>query len=84
MVNIRICVGTSCHLNGARNVLASFQHLIEVNKLHDKVKLEAAFCDERCDKSGVSVSVDGTPYRVEADKAHEFFRNTVIPLTVNN
>ena len=80
MVDIRICIGTSCHLNGSRNVLVSFQHMIEENHLHDHVHLEAAFCMEKCGKTGVAISVNDKIYRVDADKSRQFFKDVVLPL----
>lgn len=81
MVEIRICIGTACHLNGAHNVIAAFQHLCEEYGLHDKIDLEASFCMRQCDCKTVSVAVNGTVYRIPADDARGFFREHVLPLT---
>ena len=81
MVEIRICIGTACHLNGAHNVIAAFQHLCEEYGLHDKIDLEASFCMRQCDCKTVSVAVNGTVYRIPADGARGFFREHVLPLT---
>lgn len=81
MINVKVCVGTSCHLNGGCNVISSFQHMIEEHGLHDKVALEASFCMRECSKSGVSVTVNDEKYRVEPEKARVFFRENVLPLT---
>ena len=80
MVNIQICVGTSCHRNGAYNVLVSFQHMIEEHRLNGIVTLEAAFCMQQCAKKGVAIKVNGKPHRVTPEGARRFFRETVIPL----
>lgn len=82
MITVRICVGTSCHLNGGHNVISSFQHMIEENGLHDKVTLEAAFCMRECTKSGVTVTVNDEKYRVEPEKARNFFKEKILPLTI--
>lgn len=79
MTELRVCIGSACHLNGARNVIASFRHMIEEHDLHDKIKFEAAFCMRRCSKEGVSVSVDGEDYRVMPETAVKFFEETVMP-----
>ena len=44
------------------------------------MKFEASFCMHQCAKCGVSVSVNGETYRVEAEKARTFFKETVLPL----
>ncbi len=80
MVDLRVCIGSSCHLNGSHNIIETFQHLIEENNLCDKVKFEASFCMHQCAKSGVSVCVNGETYRVEVADARAFFDKTVLPL----
>ncbi len=80
MITVKICVGTSCHLNGSCNVFSSFQHMIEEYDLHDKVALEASFCMRECAKSGAAVAVNDEKYRVEPEKARSFFKEKVLPL----
>jgi len=43
MLEIKICVGSSCHLKGSYNVINEFQHLIEEKALHDKIDIKATF-----------------------------------------
>ncbi len=73
MMEVKICIGTSCHLNGSYNVIQSIQQLMEKYSLHDKVKLEAYFCMRQCMNKGVAITVDGTNYRVEPENAGAFF-----------
>ncbi len=81
MVELKVCIGTSCHLNGAHNIVMSFQHLIEQYSLHDKVNMTASFCMRKCSHCDVSVSVNGVESRITPESAREFFKNNVIPLT---
>ena len=37
MIKISVCIGSSCHLKGSYNVINGFQHVIEKNKVSDKV-----------------------------------------------
>lgn len=39
MVEVKVCIGTSCHLHGSYNVMMSFKQLIEEYNLHDKINL---------------------------------------------
>jgi NADH:ubiquinone oxidoreductase subunit E len=78
MIEINICIGTACHLSGSYNIVQCFQQLIEEHSLHDHIDLKAYFCMKQCGNKGVSVSVDGEVYRVEPEKAIEFFHNTVL------
>lgn len=56
MLQIYICVGSSCHLKGSYQVIKIFEEQIRKHNLEDKVELKASFCLERCTK-GVSVKV---------------------------
>lgn len=57
MLQVCICVGSSCHLRGSYHIIRIFQELIKKNKLEDKVELKASFCLGQCTQ-GVSVKVD--------------------------
>jgi NADH-quinone oxidoreductase subunit G len=58
---VKVCVGTSCYLRGAREVLRRFSEEIEANRLEEQVDLSAAFCLEHCDQ-GPNVVVNGREY----------------------
>ena len=81
MIELRVCIGSACHLNGAHNVVATFQHLIEEHKLHDKINLLASFCMKDCAQEGVAVSLNGEEIRILPADARRFFREKVMPLT---
>lgn len=57
MIIIQVCVGSSCFLRGAMNVIAEIKQLIEQNQVDDKVILKGNFCLEHCTE-GVTVMVD--------------------------
>ena len=80
MVELSVCVGTSCHLNGANNVVMVFQHLIEEYNLHDKVDVSAAFCAQACSRTDVSVRINDQKFSVNANDARNFFKENVLPL----
>ncbi|MCI2425432.1 NAD(P)H-dependent oxidoreductase subunit E [Candidatus Acetothermia bacterium] len=56
MKTIKVCVGSSCFLRGASEVIDLFQSLIDKHG-QGKVKLAGMFCQEKCTK-GVTVFVD--------------------------
>ena len=58
-MKVTICIGSSCHLKGSRQVVEQLQRLITEHGLADKVSLAGSFCLEQCQK-GVCVTVDGT------------------------
>ena len=80
MISLSVCVGTSCHLNGANNVTMTFQHLIEEYNLHDKVTIVASFCAEACGKETVSVKVNEEKFHIHANDARSFFKEKILPL----
>lgn len=80
MVELNVCIGSSCHLKGSYNVIQSFQRMIEEESLHNLVEMKAQFCMKQCQK-GVSVSIGDEIFSVSPEMAREFFRNTVIPKT---
>ena len=57
MIQISICVGSSCHLKGSYQIIGVYRELIRKHRLEDKVELKASFCLGRCTK-GVAVKVD--------------------------
>ena len=48
MITVTVCVGSSCHIKGARDMIAHFNDFITKKGLQDKVELKGAFCMERC------------------------------------
>ena len=60
MIEVTVCVGSSCHLKGSYQVLKTYTELIEKNGLKDAVHLKASFCMGRC-LGGIAVTVDGEP-----------------------
>ncbi|MBR2328163.1 MAG: (2Fe-2S) ferredoxin domain-containing protein [Clostridia bacterium] len=80
MVKVEVCVGSYCHLNGANNVVVSFQHMIERFGLHEQIELSAAFCMKNCAGGGVSVRVNGEKYSIRSEEARTFFKEKILPL----
>ena len=75
-MKITICIGSSCHIKGSRQVVEQLQALISENSLEDKVTLSSAFCMNQCQK-GVCVTVDDTFHSVTPDTVNEFFEQYV-------
>lgn len=80
MVDLQVCIGSSCHLKGSYNIIQTFQQLIEQEGLHDKVEMKAQFCMKQC-QNGVSVAIGDEKYSVSPETAKSFFDTTVVPLT---
>ena len=75
-MKITVCIGSSCHLKGSRQVVEQLQKLVAENKLEDKVELGATFCLGKC-QQGVCVMVDEEFHSVSPDTVEKFFENAV-------
>ena len=76
-MKITVCIGSSCHIKGSRQVVEQLQYLIAENKLGDKVELGGTFCMGNCQK-GVCVTVDDDFHSVTPETVKEFFETQVI------
>ena len=74
---ITVCIGSSCHLKGSRQVVEMLQHFIAQNKLDEKVELTGTFCMGQCQK-GVCVTVDGDLFSVTPDTVKDFFDKEIL------
>ena len=48
MITVTVCVGSSCHIKGAREMIARFNDFLTKEGLGDKVELKGSFCMDRC------------------------------------
>ena len=76
-MKVTVCIGSSCHIKGARQVVEEFQYLISQNNLKEKVELGGTFCMGECQK-GVCVTVDDKFFSVTPETAKEFFEKEIL------
>ena len=76
-MKITVCIGSSCHLKGSRQVVEALQTLIAEKNLGDKVELGATFCLGKC-QQGVCVMVDEEFHSVSPDTVNAFFEEAVL------
>ena len=77
MMKITVCIGSSCHVKGSRQVVKALQQLISENNLADKVELSGTFCLGKC-QLGVCVSIGDQVFSVNEDNVQDFFRDNVL------
>jgi NADH:ubiquinone oxidoreductase subunit E len=77
MLKINICVGSSCHLKGAYDVLREFQSVASETSAGEYVDMGGRFCMGKC-QEGVSISIEDEYFSVSPSTAREFFKNVVI------
>lgn len=76
-MKVTVCIGSSCHLKGSRQVVERLQALIDDKNLKDKVDLGGTFCLGRC-QEGVCVTVDGNFFSVSPESVDNFFEKEVL------
>ena len=76
-MKITVCIGSSCHLQGSRQVVEELQSLIAQNNLQDTVELGGTFCLGNCQK-GVCVTLDEEFYSLSPETTKEFFEKEVL------
>lgn len=75
-MKVTVCIGSSCHLKGSRQVVEGLQRLISENALEEKVELGGTFCLGNC-QQGVCVTVDDEFYSVSPDTVETFFEENI-------
>ena len=77
MLKITVCIGSSCHIKGSRQVVEQLQYLIGENNLGEKVELGGTFCMGQCQK-GVCVKVSDDLHSVTPDSVNDFFASEIL------
>jgi len=76
-MKVTVCIGSSCHLKGSRQVVEQLQKLVAEHQLKDKVELAGTFCLGNCQK-GVCVEIDGAIYSVAPEDTERFFNDEIL------
>lgn len=74
---ISICIGSSCHLKGSRDIVNRLETLIDTQNLKEKITLTGSFCMGNC-VNGVSVKVNDELFSVSPDQVDQFFEKEVL------
>ena len=77
MLKITVCIGSSCHIKGSRQVVEQLQRLIAEHQLGEKVELGGTFCMGKC-QQGVCVTVNDSFHSVTPENVVEFFSREVL------
>ena len=76
-MKITVCIGSSCHIKGSRQVVETLNRLIGEYNVTDKVELGGTVCMGKCQQS-VCVELEGEVFSVSPDPAEAFFKNEVL------
>ena len=76
-MKVTVCIGSSCHIKGSRQVVEQLQYLIANNNLKDKVELGGTFCMGKC-QQGVCVTVDDAFFSLTPESTDDFFAKEIL------
>lgn len=76
-MKVTVCIGSSCHLKGSRQVVEGLQSLIAENNLKEKVELGGTFCTGNC-RNGVCVTIGDQLFSVSPDTVEDFFKTEIL------
>lgn len=76
-MKVTICIGSACHIKGARSVVSQLQSLVSESATSDRIELGGSLCLGKCG-NGVSVCVDGEYFHVLPENVREFFEHDVL------
>jgi len=77
-MKITVCIGSSCHLKGSRQIVEGLQQRINEHELGNQIEMAGAFCMGHC-ADGVNVAIDGERFSVHPETLDSFFSSQVFP-----
>lgn len=76
---VQICVGSSCHIKGSQQIIELLQKAIAENGLENDITLAGSFCTGRCNRYGVTITVDDDIYPgITPENFNDFFRDKIL------
>lgn len=85
MVIIQVCVGSSCHLKGAPQIVELLQRRIAEEGLEDEIVLTGSFCTGKCNRVGVTITINDDIYTgITVENFNEFWNDKVMPAVIKN
>lgn len=76
---IQVCVGSSCHLKGSMDIVGLLKKAIEDNHLDRDITLAGSFCTGKCNRNGVTITVDDDVYPgITKEGFRDFFQEKVL------
>ena len=78
-MNIYVCVGSSCHIKGAPEIVSLLTKSIEEYHLEDEVTLAGSFCIGKCNRLGVTIQIDDEVHTgICPSNFKEFFKEKIL------
>lgn len=76
-MKVLICIGSSCHVRGSKDVIETFTRLTKEHGDVEDIELSGSFCMGACSK-GVSVKIGENIYHVKPGDAEDFFHEVIL------
>lgn len=76
-MKITVCIGSSCHIKGSRQVVDELRRLLQEHQLTEKIELAGTFCLGQCQQC-VCVTVDDEVFSVKPEEVDVFFNENVL------
>lgn len=76
-MKVTICIGSSCHIKGSRQVIERLQQLLGEHNLESSVELAGTFCMGECQK-GVCVTIGEEFFSVTPETVDTFFEENIL------
>ena len=84
MITIFVCLGSSCYLKGAYDVINTFEEVIHGAELEGEVELKGAFCLNHCTQ-GVTIKINQEVISGIASKdVPSLFEERILPMIRGN
>ncbi len=78
-MEIKICVGSSCHIKGSAEIVDLLTKALEKHGLDGCVSLVGSFCTGQCNREGVTVRVDDEVHTgVTCENFEAFFEEKIL------
>lgn len=85
MVIVQVCVGSSCHLKGAQDIAEMLKKEIEANALEDEIVLVGSFCAGKCNRLGVTITVNDEVHTgITKENFREFWKEKILKVIEKN
>ncbi|MDD7157972.1 MAG: NAD(P)H-dependent oxidoreductase subunit E [Firmicutes bacterium] len=80
MVVVKVCMGSSCFLKGAYDIADMLEKNVKEAKLEDEVILVGSFCAGKCNRVGVTVTVDDDVYSgITKENFSKLWNENILP-----
>ena len=76
---VQVCVGSSCYIKGSQDIIELLKAAVTDNHLEDEITLAGSFCTGKCNRIGVTVTVDDEVcIGITKENFNEFFQNKIL------